>query len=64
MTEQKAIYDEMINSIITLTKQAKAAGFTGKQIWENVIFAIVNMTSVPEGIAAFMVREAWEKAAA
>ena len=62
--EKKAIYDVVINSIIDLTAKTKAASFTGEQIWENTKHALVTLfPGLPEGVAAFLIREAWEKAA-
>lgn len=65
MTEQekKAIYEEITNSIVILAKAAKAAGFTGEQTWNNTRAALVKLFGIPEEVAAFLIRTAWEKAA-
>lgn len=63
MTEQEAIYTAMMETIITLTKAAKATGkFTAEEIWENLKAEIMKMTGLPESVAAYLIRSAWEQA--
>ena len=62
MTEQEAIRKAMAATIITFTKVAKATGkFTAEEIWENLKIAIMKMTGLSENVAAFLIRDAWEK---
>ena len=61
--ERQAIYSATVNSVVRITRMAKTAGLTGEQVWDCTKAALMGLFDIPESMAAFLVREAWEQAA-